>query len=339
MKLLAVNFHYIEAGLSYPYPAIYPVEPERLEAQLQELGSCFDFVSGEQLLAALDGKALPSRACVITFDDGLRSQYENALPILDRLDIPALFFVCGRPLRGAQALNVHKIHFVRANVSPASMLQELETSLEATGASEVERDSVQTRAQNTYRYDEPEAALVKWYLNFGLSREAADQVVSGLFAKLVDDEAAWCERTYLAEDQIRDLAARSCLGSHCFDHLPLAGLAQDAMREQIHRNQQELEAIGGRPVPFISYPYGGEHAVGKREATTCAELGLRIGFTMERSLNTSLEDPLLLARVDTNDALGGKQPMMSLRDGSLQVADGLGARRKRYFDEPLETGV
>jgi peptidoglycan/xylan/chitin deacetylase (PgdA/CDA1 family) len=111
------------------------------------------------------------------------------------------------------------------------------------------------------------------------------------------------------------------------------------MREQILRNQQELEAIGGRPVPFISYPYGGEHAVGKREATTCAELGLRIGFTMERSLNTSLEDPLLLARVDTNDALGGKQPMMSVRDGSLQIADGLGARRKRYLDEPQEIGV
>ena len=66
---------------------------------------------------------------------------------------------------------------------------------------------------------------------------------------------------------------------------------------------------------------------------------LRIGFTMERSLNTSLEDPLLLARVDTNDALGGKQPMMSVRDGSLQIADGMGAGRKRYFDEPLEIGV
>jgi peptidoglycan/xylan/chitin deacetylase (PgdA/CDA1 family) len=339
VKLLAVNFHYIEAGLSYPYPAIYPVEPERLEAQLQELGSCFDFVSGEQLLAALDGKALPPRACVITFDDGLRSQYENALPILDRLGIPALFFVCGRPLRDARALNVHKIHFVRANVSPASMLQELETSLEATGASEVERDDVQTRAQNTYRYDEPQAALVKWYLNFGLSREAADQVVSGLFAKLVDDEAAWCERTYMSEGQIRELAARSYLGNHCFDHLPLAGLEQDAMREQILRNQQALEAIGCYPVPFISYPYGGESAVGKREAATCAELGLRIGFTMERSLNTSLEDPLLLARIDTNDALGGKQPMMGVGDGLLRISDDLGTRRTRYFDEPLEIGV
>ncbi len=88
------------------------------------------------------------------------------------------------------------------------MLQELEASLEATGTSEIDRDNVQTRAQNTYRYDEPEAALVKWYLNFELSREAADQVVSGLFSKLVDDEAAWCERTYLSEDQIRELVAR-----------------------------------------------------------------------------------------------------------------------------------
>jgi len=107
VNLLAVNFHYIEEGLSHPYPAVYPVEPDRLEAQLVELGAWFDFVSGEQLLAALEGESLPRRACVITFDDGLRSQYENALPILNRLGVPALFFVPCRPQQEGRALNVY----------------------------------------------------------------------------------------------------------------------------------------------------------------------------------------------------------------------------------------
>jgi peptidoglycan/xylan/chitin deacetylase (PgdA/CDA1 family) len=339
VKLLAVNFHYIEEGLSHPYPAVYPVEPDRLEAQLVELGAWFDFVSGEQLLAALEGESLPRRACVITFDDGLRSQYENALPILDRLGVPALFFVPCRPQQEGRALNVHKIHFVRANVSPATMLAELQTSLTAAGVDETELESARTRAENTYRYDDPEAALVKWYLNFGLSSEAAERVVSELFAKLVDDEGAWCERTYMGKEQIRDLAARNYLGNHTFDHLPLAGLAPDAMRAQLRRNQQALKALGGRPTPFVSYPYGGENAVGDREAAACAALGFRIGFTMERSLNASLQRPLMLARVDTNDALGGKKPMMSVRDGSLHLADGLGAERRRYFDESAEIGI
>lgn len=336
--LLAVNFHYIEHEQSQPYPAIYPVEPDRLETQLAELGACFEFVSGGQLLAALDGETLPSRACVITFDDGLRSQYENALPVLDRLGIPALFFVSCRPHQERRALNVHKIHFVRANVSPATMLAELQTPLAASGASKVDLEGARTRAENTYRYDDPDAALVKWLLNFGLPSEAAERVVSELFAKLVDDEGAWCERTYMGVGQIRDLADRNYLGNHSFDHLPLARLPQDAMIEQLRRNQQALQAIGGHPVPFVSYPYGGENAVGEREAAACVDLGARVGFTMERSLNASLQQPLMLARIDTNDALGGKKPMMSVRNGSLHLADGLGAERLRYFDESAEIG-
>ena len=92
--LLAVNFHYIdrvdrlEGGHPYPYPAIFPTAPEQLASQLEAIGARFDFVSGAQIVDALDGKPFPERACLITFDDGLRSQFENALPVLDRLGVP-----------------------------------------------------------------------------------------------------------------------------------------------------------------------------------------------------------------------------------------------------------
>lgn len=44
--------------------------------------------------AAMSGAADPPPGClVLTFDDGLYSQYQNALPVLGELGLPAVFFV------------------------------------------------------------------------------------------------------------------------------------------------------------------------------------------------------------------------------------------------------
>jgi hypothetical protein len=54
---------------------------------------------------------------------------------------------------------------------------------------------------------------------------------------------------------------------------------------------------------------------------------------MERAFNTTLARPLLLARVDTNDALAGKNPLMVTGTAGFAPLAGLGAGRSRYFEE------
>jgi peptidoglycan/xylan/chitin deacetylase (PgdA/CDA1 family) len=338
MKLLAVDFHYVQEPTTHPYAAIYPVQPKQLEAQLLELRRLFNFVSGEQILAAVDcGKPLPPRACLITFDDGLRCQYENALPVLDHLNIPALFFVCGRPLRHGIALHVHRIHFVRSHVAPEDLLAALRELLTKNGFSAADFSRSQEAANRAYRYDSPEAALVKWYLNFGLNLGEAERFVERMFRELVSDEAAWCEETYMNRNQVRVLAQRQYLGDHTFDHLPLARLGDMEMKQQFTRSRRILTEIsGGLAIPFMSYPYGGANAVGRREAQFCEEIGLKLGFTLERAFNMTLEDPLLLARIDTNDAPGGKQPQIALEGNQFQLGPGLMGSRSQHFEEPAE---
>jgi peptidoglycan/xylan/chitin deacetylase (PgdA/CDA1 family) len=338
MKLLVVDFHYVQEPTTHPDSAIYPVQPKQLEAQLLELRRHFNFVSGEEILDAVDsGKPLPPRACLITFDDGLRCQYENALLVLDHLNVPALFFVCGRPLQHGIALHVHRIHFVRSNVAPRDLLAALRELLAETGLSAADFSRNQEAANRTYRYDSPKAALVKWYLNFGLNLGAAERFVEGVFREFVGDEAAWCEETYMNRNQVRVLAQRQYLGDHTFDHLPLAGLGEAEMKQQITRNQRVLTEIsGGLAVPFVSYPYGGANAVGRREAKFCEEIGLKLGFTLERAFNTTLKDSLLFARIDTNDAPGGKKPLIAFEGNQLRLGPGLTGSRSQHFAKSAE---
>jgi len=73
----------------------YAVEPAALEAQLRYLRDNGYTVIPLAALAdhLLNGAALPARPVVLTFDDGWVSQYENALPLLEKYGVKATFFV------------------------------------------------------------------------------------------------------------------------------------------------------------------------------------------------------------------------------------------------------
>jgi len=74
--LLAVNFHYIQPEGRYPYPGIYPTPADQLETQLIEPGRNFELISGEDLVRAVnEGRGLPERSCLISFDDALKEQF------------------------------------------------------------------------------------------------------------------------------------------------------------------------------------------------------------------------------------------------------------------------
>jgi len=75
------------------------------EAHCRLLAECCHPISvHEWRESARTGRPLPDRAVLVTFDDGYRSVYESARPILKRYRIPALMFVCSQPIRRQELL-------------------------------------------------------------------------------------------------------------------------------------------------------------------------------------------------------------------------------------------
>ncbi|MEK7162598.1 MAG: polysaccharide deacetylase family protein, partial [Patescibacteria group bacterium] len=156
MNFLAVNYHYIDEEDRYPR-GIYPVSPARFRLQLQELGKFFKFVGQREILEALEGKKrLPENSCAITFDDGLRSQYEEALPILDEMGIPAIFFINGLPYLERRVLFVHKVHWCRAHLAPDEFLNEIRRHLNLDSFDEASPVEI----KKLYPYDNQEEAQI-----------------------------------------------------------------------------------------------------------------------------------------------------------------------------------
>ena len=73
----------------------WTVSPASLDAQLGYLAEKgYTSISFDQLLDGFGGKApLPSKAVVLTFDDGWKTQYTSALPLLQKYKQTATFYV------------------------------------------------------------------------------------------------------------------------------------------------------------------------------------------------------------------------------------------------------
>ena len=81
------------------------VTPARFDLQLRALRAAgYQAISFSQYLAnRFDGVSLPSRAVLITFDDGYRSTLDFAVPALRRYGFTATFFVVAGLLGGTNA--------------------------------------------------------------------------------------------------------------------------------------------------------------------------------------------------------------------------------------------
>jgi peptidoglycan/xylan/chitin deacetylase (PgdA/CDA1 family) len=271
----------------------------------------------------------------VTFDDGLRCQVEHALPVLERLGVPAVFFVAGRPLDEQRPLAVHKVHYLRELLTEGRFEAELERA--GVAVEDVSEDD----ARAHYRYDTPAAARVKYLLNIALPADERERAVDAVFDRVHGDEAGFCAGLYLSPEDVAELErAHSAVGAHSYGHRPLALLDPEERRRDLARCASVLEPLLGSAPRAFSYPHGTRSTVDLASAQDVEAAGFRFAFTMERALNTTLDEPCLLARLDANDAPGGKRPLLELEGDRLVVHEGMSAARTRYFDEdPIPSTV
>jgi peptidoglycan/xylan/chitin deacetylase (PgdA/CDA1 family) len=324
-----VNFHYIRPAFTEPYPGIHGVTPAALEAQLRELGRLGEFVSGEQILSATGGgRPLPERALLVTFDDGLREQFDHALPVLQRLSVPALFFVNTGPILDGTVSFVHKVHLLRSRMPPEAFVGMLRTEALRLGVI-LPGEEATAPAAAQYPYDPPASAQVKYFLNFVLPQPERERLIAHCFAEAFGArERELSEALYLEPAQIR-LLGSGMVGTHGHQHLPLGLLDRDAVRSSLQASMDCLRRWTGRAPFALSYPYGSREACAPWVARLAEGAGLAFGFTMERAVNVDLERPLELARFDCNDVPGGSSPVAADRLFRAEAA------RRWHLDAPL----
>jgi peptidoglycan/xylan/chitin deacetylase (PgdA/CDA1 family) len=299
--LTVSNYHYIREDYKTNYPSIFGVTPLQFKEQLLLLKNSGEFVSADDLISHTDSLINSTEKYIlITFDDGLKEQYEFGLSILDSLNIPALFFANSINFEQKKVSTVHKIHLLRSIISSDDFLK----SILKIDSSKIK--SINTfRAKKIYIYDDEKSAVLKFILNFGLTYAEQEKIISNLF--LVHyDEAEVLKSLYFNDLNLIELASKGFLGSHTHSHYPLGLLKTEEVILELQNSKNFFEKLTTTTINSVAYPYGTQESCTVEVAEIAKKLGYKLGFTTNRGVNIGNENKLLLNRFDCNDLVGGK---------------------------------
>lgn len=226
---------------------LHNVTPTLFFEQVRWLKRHFDLVSLEQLFESDSGT---SRLAAITFDDGYKSIFTNALPILEAEQIPCTVFLNGVTLDGS----VFWRDKIRYLIETHQVQRFLDMNKAFANAGQLNRENFYRRTKS--------ASINSAELDHLLDEYLASQSKSlEAFAGCISDP---------------ETLARSPLvqyGNHTYNHYVLSSLTDTQMRDQIQRNQILLKELKLNLSSVFCFPFGTLRDFDSRTLNILRELG------------------------------------------------------------------
>lgn len=273
--LSIVTYHHIaEHDPTSTYdPHIADATPAQFREQMETLARYGTPISVDELIAAVGGAPLPKNPVMVTFDDGYRSCYETALPILRSVGVRATFFVATSFISECRLYWWERISLLvgQAKRDTAVITYPHTIALDLEDQQKT-RNKLTDVVKNTQELDvdrfldELGAALgVPW------NREI---------------EAGHSQSLIMNWDQVRGLArAGMDVESHGRRHRVLQTLDAATLEDELVGSREDLEAQLSRPVRVIAYPVGRRITGEQHIRDALAAAGYQIGMSNHSGVN------------------------------------------------------
>ena len=213
------------------------VDASEFEQQLRLLKSCMNFISLSDAVSGIRCGNLPPRAACVTFDDGYADNAEVALPILQKLGIPATFFVATGFLNGGRMWNDSVIEMVRRVSGPLD-LRAIDLGSFEVGTTPQRQQAISTLI-GTLKY---------------LPLEERRMQIERMSDRLQLELPTNLMMTSAQVAQLHNAGME--IGGHTVSHPILARLSPSDARCEIAKGKEALEDIIQTPVRFFAYPNG-----------------------------------------------------------------------------------
>jgi peptidoglycan/xylan/chitin deacetylase (PgdA/CDA1 family) len=310
-SLRCVVFHNISATESpFTRGMNVNITPGEFEAALGFLTSYYTPVCLQDVLTDFDGRGLPPRAVLVTFDDAYASVAESAAPLCRQFGVPAVFFVNAAFLDNRQLAPDNLVCYV-ANVFGMKTIRAAARAVRGAGIPELQFLS------EVFTCFFPAISLAEREAFLNTLRQLA-----GISDSRLADEA----HLYLTSKQLCDLASFDFeIGNHTYTHVHCRSLSREELGQEVDRNKAELEAVSGTKVRSFSQPYGSSKDLTPELACHLMESGHEAVFLSESVANPRGVDRFHLDRV--NPRVQGEDTFFL----DLEILPRLRAIRNRLF--------
>jgi peptidoglycan/xylan/chitin deacetylase (PgdA/CDA1 family) len=199
------------------------------------------------------GRPVPARACVITFDDGWRDNYDVAFPVLQRYRVPATILLTTDYIGTTNSFWYSRLiplvvsdEFRRLR----PLDQPVDGCPEAVWTELVRLRNLETRL--VPRHVDPLLEIMKAF-----PVPAIEHIVSRLAARLEFPAQGLDDRLMLNWDEVRELwRGGVTMGAHSRSHRILTQLSADDARDELRGSKAEIEKQLGCRVESMAFPNG-----------------------------------------------------------------------------------
>lgn len=264
------------------------VSPRNFAQHLEHIRQAYHPIRLLDLVDAIQSRSIPRRAVTVTFDDGYRDNFTQALPLLETAQIPATVFVTAGSIGSTKEFwwdELSRMILAPPNVPPTLSLQ------------------IQGR-HSTWNTASPEQRQAA----YSALKEVTKPLPAATQDNILTDLARWSGLKRELRDDYRTMTAAELqqlvqsdyidLGAHTMTHPLLPTLSPEAQYSEIVNSSRCLEALVNQPISTFAYPNGDSNG---ETLKIVEEAGFRAACTTLPGCVHSDDNLFLLRRCGVND--------------------------------------
>jgi len=265
-----------------PHPFFEPVHPEIFEQHVQFLSRCYRVMPLSELVERNRTGDIPIRAVAITFDDGYRDNYDYALPILKKYQLPATIFVSTGVIDTGEILWHDRVFDAfRFSTVPRARLQH-------AGIPELKLESLEDRRRSL------SPVLIRAKQLYGEARLRFVEEIENALRPCQDESV---RNRMLTWEQIREMHSAGIeFGSHTVSHPILSRIPRDELVKELRESRRELCDRLGTPISLFAYPNGHASDYNNEVKAVIRDSGYLCAVTSRAGFNHVFSDPFEIRR-------------------------------------------
>lgn len=282
--LRLVLYHGIGGGSSPCFKHLNDeISEEKFEMHIEYLCKKYTMLSMDDSIDQLSKNKFQKKPiCSISFDDGLRSVYLKAYPILIKYNLPATIFLNTAVIGNTSLTDLHLLSYIFAKFDIGEIC------------------TLMNRLKDDYICEVPGAAskTLEWYVNNN-EKNLENRLLEKLANHLCLDlgKIAQEENIYLNWDEIDEMSSNGFLFcSHTHNHKPLAFFTNINITEEEIEKAYAILKANKCNLNYVSFPFGMRNYYGEAAVKSAFRIGHK--YIVEvgngtNSLSNILENKIL----------------------------------------------
>jgi peptidoglycan/xylan/chitin deacetylase (PgdA/CDA1 family) len=210
---------------------------------------------------ALQNKLKKNEVC-ITFDDGLKSQYEVAFPILKKYKIKCFWFIFSSIFFGKKDSNEVYKFFIKKNFKNFKLFfKNFKSEIKVLKRGELILKNIELNKAKNYMFEfkfySLEERIYRFLRDKILSKKEISEIYKNLFKRFEFDEKKITDQLWISKHDLKEIINdKHVIGLHSYSHPSnIASKSYDDQLKEYRKNLIDLKKIYKKKIIVASHPF------------------------------------------------------------------------------------